>query len=71
MKIRGRKVVTLTDNEKEVLRQARRIVDDLIEEVDNKNIDNYNLCQASDDLYNLIYSNEFIINLDPDEEDAE
>ena len=68
MKITGQKVVALTDNEKAVLKQARRIIDDLIEEVDDKVIDDYSLYQVSDNLCDLIHSNEFIITLDVKEE---
>ena len=64
MKITGKKIVALTDNEKEVLKQTRRIVDDLIEEIDDKTIDRYRLYQISDYLSTLIYTDEFIITLD-------
>lgn len=70
MKITGQKVIALTNNEKAVLKQARRIVDDLIEEVDSKTIDEYSMLQLSDNLYDLIHSNDFIITLNI-EEDAE
>ena len=68
MKITGKKVVELTDNEKAVLKQARRIVDDLIEEVDDKTIDEYSMLQISDNLYTLTYADKFIITLDVKEE---
>ena len=68
MKITGQKVVALTDNEKAVLKQARRIVDNLIEEVDDKTIDEYSLLQLSDNLYSLTHSNDFIITLDVKED---
>ena len=70
MKISSKKVVALTDNEKEVLKQARRIVDDLIEETDDKTIDKYYLFLVRDSLCSLMYTDEFIITLD-NKEDAE
>ena len=68
MKITGQKVVALTDNEKAVLKQARRIVDNLIEEVNDEIIDEYSLLQLSDNLYDLIHSDNFIMTLDVKEE---
>ena len=68
MKITGQKVIAFTAEEKEALKKARRTVDDLIDELDAFHIEEYDLYNLSDYLYNLIHNDNFIITLDVKED---